>query len=74
MGPESQFKTAKIVRRLRTTRRTILTRVVGLKLNVVAPANTRPGSKLPVVVVCTLNGMLPPVLMVITYSAVDIWR
>ena len=33
----------------------ILTIVVGLNLNVITPAKVRPGSKLPVVVVCTLS-------------------
>ena len=37
-----------------TIRRAILTIVVGLKLNVIVPANVSPGSKLPVVVVCIL--------------------
>jgi acetylcholinesterase len=40
--------------RLPTIWRTILTTVVGLKLNVVAPSNVTPGSKIPVVVVCIL--------------------
>jgi hypothetical protein len=52
-----QLKPAKIVRpfgRLLTPRRTNLTIVVGLNLNVITPANVKPGSKLPVVVVCIL--------------------
>ena len=35
--------------------RTILMIVVGLTLNVVAPANAKPGSNIPVVAVCTLG-------------------
>ena len=34
--------------------RAILMMLVGLNLNVVAPAHARPGSNIPVVVVCTL--------------------
>ena len=59
--------------RLRTTRRARLMIVVGLTVNVVAPANATPTSKLPVVVVCTLSGMLSHVLIVIIHLAVDIW-
>jgi hypothetical protein len=52
-----QLKPAKIVRpfgRFFTIRRTDLTIVVGLNLNVIAPADAIPGSKFPVVVVCIL--------------------
>ena len=52
------FKMAKTVRgllsRLPTTQRAILIIVVGLTLNVVAPPHVQQGSKLPVIVVCTV--------------------
>jgi hypothetical protein len=57
---KAHFQLAKIVRRplglLHRTRREILMMGVGLTVNVITPANATPGSKLPVVVVCTLNG------------------
>jgi hypothetical protein len=74
---KAHFQLAKIVRRplglLHRTRREILMMGVGLTVNVVAPANATSSSKLPVVVVCTLNVMLSYGLTVITDLAVDIW-
>ena len=74
---KANFQLAKIVKRplglLHRMRREILIMGVGLTVNVVAPANATPSSKLPVVVVCTLNDMLSYGLTVMTHLAVDIW-
>ena len=54
---KSQLQTVKIVRRplgrFNSKRRAFLMITIGLTLNVIVPALARPGSMLPVVVVCT---------------------
>ena len=52
----------------------VLTLKIGLTLNVIVPAHARPGSKLPIVVVCTRDDIQSVVLIEITRSVVDLWR
>ena len=56
LQPHPSFQLVKIVRKgFVHTRSAVLMTGVGLTINVVAPANATPDSKLPVVVVCTLR-------------------
>ena len=52
----------------------MLMMVVGLTVNVVAPANASSSSKLPVVVVCTLWFGILFLVLIMIHLVVDIWR